>query len=162
MTRIASYALALTLCAAGAAPPSITPDGWGAVRIGMPSAGLIGPLKLRQGPDGEDECVDYASDLHKQLLVMSIHGRVARVSVWEPGPIATDRGVRIGDPQVKVRRLYPKARAEPHAYADPPARYLTDWDSKRRRGLRFEIGGDGRVAAIHAGGPAIRFVEGCL
>ena len=29
------------------------------------------------------------------------------------------------------------------------------------RGIVYEIGSDGNVATIHAGGPAIRYVEGC-
>ena len=29
------------------------------------------------------------------------------------------------------------------------------------RGLLYEVGGDGKVRAIRAGGPSIQYVEGC-
>ena len=30
------------------------------------------------------------------------------------------------------------------------------------RGIRYEVGDNGKVAFIHAGGPSIQYVEGCL
>jgi hypothetical protein len=56
--------------------------------------------------------------------------------------------------------------------ADPtPAAYLIAWNGGPRsesyvedqaaRGISYEVGSDGRVQAIHAGGPSIQYVEGC-
>ena len=44
---------------------------------------------------------------------------------------------------------------------DAPAEHLTAWASPGQRGVRYVVGQDGRVEEIHAGGPAIQYVEGC-
>ena len=53
-----------------------------------------------------------------------------------------------------------------HKYQEAPAEYITVWStadhqSPAARGLKYEIGMDGRVQTIAAGGPSITYVEGC-
>jgi hypothetical protein len=50
---------------------------------------------------------------------------------------------------------------EPAKYDGPPAHNLIVWRTPNESGLRFEIGADGKVTAIHAGGASILYVEGC-
>ena len=59
---------------------------------------------------------------------------------------------------------------EPHKYEPAPAGYITVWsrgggsgyvEDPDARGLVFEVGQDGAVKAIRAGGPSIQYVEGC-
>jgi hypothetical protein len=62
-------------------------------------------------------------------------------------------------------------RAEPHEYESPEGEYLTAWTKHppapdamadpAARGIRYEVSMTGRVAAIHASGPSIQYVEGC-
>jgi len=63
-------------------------------------------------------------------------------------------------------------QSEPHAYAGPPAKYLTVWfknapkadamgEDASARGLRFETDENGVVTAIYAGDTSIRYIEGC-
>ena len=40
-----------------------------------------------------------------------------------------------------------------------PGGYVSD---EAARGITYEIGTDGKVQSIFAGGPAIQYVEGCL
>jgi len=56
------------------------------------------------------------------------------------------------------------------AYESAPAGYITVWsrgggdgyvENPDARGLVFEVGQDGAVKAIRAGGPSIQYVEGC-
>jgi hypothetical protein len=61
----------------------------------------------------------------------------------------------------EVQAAYPSALREPHKYNPEPAHNLIVWTEIGRRGLRFEIGVDGRVEAVHAGGEAILLGEGC-
>ena len=53
----------------------------------------------------------------------------------------------------------------PHKYVSAPAEYITVWTSgsggEGSLGVVYEVGEAGTVTAIHAGGPAIRYVEGC-
>jgi hypothetical protein len=76
--------------------------------------------------------------------------------------VATDRGLRVGDTEAKVRKAYGNhLKSAPSVYEDPPAVYLT-YRTKNGHGIRYETDGQGRVARIHAGGAAITYVESCL
>ena len=62
------------------------------------------------------------------------------------------------------------AIAQPAKYDPAPAEDLFVWANggstayvtdPNARGVRYEIGADGKVKAVHAGGPSIQLVEGC-
>jgi hypothetical protein len=100
-------------------------------------------------------------------MVMVERGVLTSVWLRAGAPVETDRGVGLGDTATAVKKAYgPAAEASPHKYEDPPSEYVTVWATPSRagpdaRGLRYEIGPDGRVRSIAAGGSSIQYVEGC-
>lgn len=161
------------------AAPALTPDGWGPLRIGMTRVEVEAAL----GPDADPEAVGGPDPAQcdqfrparapEGMLVMIEDGRLTRVSLVKGTAIVTDRGLGPGATAAAVRDAYgDPLKAEPHTYADPPGEYLTYWprgapaDGDRpapdARGVRYEVDGDRRVSIVHAGGPSIQYVEGCL
>lgn len=152
-----------------AAPPavrtsaSITSEGWGPLRVGMTWA------QARRAQPGLNrdltmglECYEATVPGQTGLYVMFEAGRLARVSAAENSRVAAGRGLHVGSTEAQVRAAYGRAiQSEPHHYQDAPARYLTIWTVRGQRGLRFETDEHRRVTAIHGGGPAIQYVEGC-
>ena len=145
----------------------LTPDGWGAVRIGMRMHEVERALGARLVLDtlGEGDDCSYGrlpGDPATASAFMFVKGRLARIDA-NLASVRTDRGVAIGDGEAKARAAYgARLKAEPHAYEDPPAKYLTWWNPARTRGVRFEIGADRKVRALYAGDKAIEYSEGCL
>lgn len=163
--------LALLLAAAVALPgptaarrpdPSVLSDaGYGPLRIGMTwrEARLAMP-----GLHGDDDgdCFEAETDAVPGLFVMFEDGELTRVAAGDTSRLQTSRGVRIGDPESRVRARYGRALAESrHEYEAPPAKYLTLWVLPHRRGMRFVIDSRRRVAAIYVGGRSITYTEGC-
>lgn len=136
--------IAIAAAAKPAAP--LTPDGWGAVRIGMRVREVERALAARlalDSLDDEDDCAygRLAGDPATASAFMFVKSRLARIDA--NASVRTDRGIAIGDGEAKVRAAYAgRLKAEPHAYEDPPAKYLTWWNAARTRGVRFEIGAD--------------------
>lgn len=151
---------------------ALTPEGWGPIRIGMTSDQLalaVGPLD-DTGDFGE--CVEgRPANGPEGLLVMTEEGVVTRISVIRDSALKTEDGFGIGDSAAEIKAaLGDRARVEPHKYQDAPAEYITVWSGEvpdgyvqdsAARGIVYEIGGDGTVQAIRAGGPSIQYVEGC-
>lgn len=152
----------------------LTAQGFGPLRIGMTRAEVEAAL----GPDSDPKSVggpDPAScDMFRParapegLSVMLENGVLTSVWVSRDAAVETDRGLNVGDTAAEVRRVHGSAAvAEPHKYVEAPAEYLTVWStadhsSAAARGLKYEIGLDGKVQTIAAGGPSISYVEGCL
>ncbi len=100
-------------------------------------------------------------------------GRLARISISDPAEVKTDRGLGPGDSAAEAKAAYGEELvASPHEYEAAPAEYLTVWTtgggdepyvrSPDARGIRYEVGHGAAVDVVHAGGPAIQYVEGCL
>lgn len=152
----------------------LTAQGFGPLRIGMTRAEVEAALGTDAhpgaagGPDPESCDLFHPRHAPQGLKVMVEQGVLT--SVWlDPGAtVATDRAVRLGASAEEVRRAYGGAiEASPHKYEDAPAEYLTAWASADRsgpaaRGVKYEVGQDGKVQRIAAGGPSIQYVEGCL
>ena len=174
-----STAQSRPISAAPPAVPLLTAEGFGPLRIGMTLADVV----TTYGPDSDPESVggpepetcDHFRPARapEGLLVMIEEGRLTRISLLSGSDVKTDRGLHLGLSAARVRAAYgAELRSEPHAYADPPAEYLTVWArggpgadgiaSEGSRGIRFEIGSEGNVATIHGGGDSIQYVEGCL
>ena len=155
--------IAALLLAAAAA--HLTPDGWGAVKIGMTQAEATQALGAAlEGEPITDEmiCVEKVSPAHPDMWFMFLEGRLSRISVGEVSKVTTPRGIGIGATAAQVRRKYAKGlKAEPHYYLDLPGEYLTYWTVPEKRGVRFETDVKRRVQTIHAGDDSIQFVEGC-
>jgi len=95
-----------------AAPKSwvIRLDGAGPVKVGMTLAQLNATLKEDFTiPTDEDEqaCFYAETARHPGIAFMIEHGRVTRVDVRERG-LATVAGVRVGDPEALVMKVYGK------------------------------------------------------
>lgn len=160
--------LLMTGAPAVAAPPPVTSNGWGDLRIGLREAEAVRRFGLRnQDADGSvtgPECREYLMPARPQVLVMTQDGRVTRISLHDKGAIRTDRGLGVGSTEAQVRKAYGGGalQVQPHHYEDPPARYLTWWAAPKTRGIRYETNAARRVTAIHAGDRSIELVEGCL
>lgn len=170
-TRLGQTGLALAawfaLGAAAAPAPAwrLTPNGLGPVRIGMTRAQVTRLVGARlEGETLTPGCVEtQAVRGWTGIGFMFEAGRLTRISVGDGARVVTPRGIGVGGGEDAVRRAYGSTLAvEPHKYDDAPARYLTYWTVPRRRGVRFETDAHRRVVTIHAGGPSIEYVEGCL
>lgn len=152
---------------------ALTAEGWGPLRIGMTRAEMVAAAgddanpEAVGGPDPESCDELRPRQAPEGMLVMLLRGVLARITVSEPADVRTASGISIGDPASKVREVHGDGLlATPHQYIAAPAEYLTAWKvappSENARGIRYEIGLDGRVMHIHAGGPSIEYVEGCV
>ena len=169
MRQVAALAsTGLALATAAAVPPSawrLTPDGYGPIRIGMRRAEVArivaAPLVGEEVTEG---CIEtHASRGWGGMWFMFEEGRLTRISISGRTRVATPRGVGVGTTEAAVRRAYASGlTVEPHHYEDAPAHYLTFWVRPNVRGVRFETDRSRRVRTIHAGGPSIEYVEGCL
>ena len=155
------------------AADKLTALGFGPLRVGMTRAEVEAAL----GPDADPEAVggpDPAScDMFRPqrapegLLVMVENGVLTSVWLSRNTAVETDRALNIGDMAAEVKRVYgAAAEVEPHKYVEAPAEYITVWSTADRqsaaaRGIKYEIGMDGRVQTIAGGGPSIEYVEGC-
>lgn len=156
----------------------LTPEGFGPLRIGMTLAEVTTALgadadpQAVGGPDPE-QCDQFRPARAPQgVLVMMENGRLTRISLMRSSPVRTDRGVGLGSTAAAVEAAYAGAVvASPHKYRDTPSRYLTHWSRKAQpgdqtaptdRGIVFEIDDKDVADLIHAGGPSIQYVEGCL
>ena len=157
----------------------LTPEGYGPLRIGMSLADVVTTYGPDSDPDAvggpEPELCDQFRPVRapEGLLVMIEDRRLSRITAMSGSEVETDKGLGVGATAAEVRAAYGAlVNAEPHEYQDPPAEYLTIWSRggasggeaapPDSRGIRYEIGDDGKVAFIHAGGPSIQYVEGCL
>lgn len=152
---------------------TLNAEGFGPLRIGMSLAQVeaaLGPDANPQAVGGpEPEVCDQFRPARapEGLLVMIERGVLTSVRLTRSSTVTADAGVSIGDSEADVRTAYPTLDEQAHAYEAAPAKYLTAWSGVARstpgaRGLRFEIGQDGRVSSITGGGPSIQYVEGCL
>ena len=124
------------------------------------------------GPDPETCDQFRPARAPEGLMVMIEDGKLTRISLIGGATLRTDRGLGLGDSKAKVVSTYgASAEDMPHKYEASPAAYVTVWKTgggtrdyvkdAAARGLVYEIGANGRVQAIHAGGPSIQYVEGC-
>src|SRR4030095_3101984 len=157
----------LNVIVLAAALAALTPDGWGQLRIGMREADAARLFKLTIPPDDEGNSVDCReiplAAGGPDASVMTQDGRVARISLYGPSRLKTDRGFGVGSREADIRRAYGAAlKVEPHHYEGPAAHYLTAWDAARKRGVRYETNDKGVVTTVHVGDDAIQLVESCL
>lgn len=142
------------------ADTELTARGLGPIRLGMTEREIerASGLRLHQDDWGVGPSCTTASFGHRNYLLFR-RGKLARITVASRR-FATGGGVRVGDRQRKVRRVYgAKVRRSPHAYTRG-ASYLDVGRGSPR--LRFETNRRGRVTLMHAGlAPEIGYVEAC-
>ena len=157
--------------------PTLSPDGLGPLRIGMSRAKVVAAMgedaDLRAPTSPDPARCDQFRPVRAPngVIAMIEDDRLSRISLIRPSAVRTSRGVGLGSTAAAVRAAYPSAVATPHTYRDAPAAYLTVWSRKAiagdqasptDRGIVFEVDERGIVDLVHAGGPSIQYVEGCL
>lgn len=176
-TRLGSLAVVVLAAGALAVPadalaPALRPtsavatSGLGPVRIGMTKgeAERVAGTRIDYAGAGLGNC-RYAAPRNRAIRAsfMLIGNRVARVDVSRRG-IRTPSGVRVGDSEASVRRLFAsQLRVSRHEYV-PAGSYLEVVPKDRKdanRRVVFETDGR-RVTYIRAGRlPEVRYIEGC-
>ncbi|GAW39699.1 hypothetical protein SH203_00075 [Brevundimonas sp. SH203] len=163
--------------APAADPNTLTSEGLGAARIGMSKADLIAAWGERANPKSvggaEPEVCDQFHPVRapEGVNVMIQDGKLTRITLMRGARIKTDRGFGLGDTAMAIKQAYGGSIfVEPHKYQAAPAEDLFVWArggstnyvaDPSARGVRYEIGMDGKVSMIHAGDPSIQLVEGC-
>ena len=152
---------------------NLTASGYGPLRIGMTRAEIVAAMGEDANPDAVGGPDPASCDMFRPagapegLLVMVEDGVLTSIHLGRNTAVRTDRGLAIDDTAMAVKQAYgTAAEVSPHKYVDAPAEYITVWttadhDGASARGLRYEIGDDGRVQGIAVGGPSIQYVEGC-
>ena len=162
-----TFAAFLLFATNAAAAPAwhLTVNGLGPVRIGMSpthSANALGAKLSGGAADSRAVCIEKQADSLPGVTFMFENGRLTRISVREPSPITTPRGIGAGASADQVRKAYgARLSVENTKYEPPPAEYLTYWTVANRRGVRFETDSNRRIAVMHAGTSSIIYVEGC-
>ena len=157
-----------------AAANTLTPEGYGPVRIGMSRAEVEAALGADSnpeavgGPEPESCDVFHPSRAPDGLNVMVQNGRLSRITLMRASTVKTAGGLGLGSTAAQVKAAHPDAEVWPHKYVEG-AEDITVWsggrpngDDPAARGIRFETDASGVVTMVHAGGPSIRLVEGCL
>lgn len=151
----------------------LTAQGFGALRIGMTRAEVVAAMGEDSdpnsvgGPDPDSCDMFRPARAPEGLLVMIQDGVLTSIWISRNTELKTDRGFGVGASPADVKQAYGAAlTAEPHKYQDAPAEYLFAWTgadhtSPAARGLKYEVGSDGKVSSIAGGGPSISYVEGC-
>lgn len=151
-------------------PGALTVDGWGELRIGMTRAEaeavVGGPANpdLVGGPEPEicDEFRPARSPAG--MLLMIERDTLTRITLVRGSTLRTTAGIAVGAGEDDVVASHPDgAEVGPHKYLPSPAAYVTVRGvGPHGRGYVYETDTDRRVTHIHAGGPSIHYVEGCL
>lgn len=148
----------------------LTDSSYGPVKIGT----TLSQLQTAIGQLGDTTKIDRSCDivsavdpyrLPAGVSITQVNGIVARIDI-ENDSIATDKGIRVGDSEEKVKRAYGSAViVEPHKYIS--GHYLeikSGSDAQKNataKGIVFETDGK-KVTTFRAGfWDPVRWVEGC-
>jgi len=141
----------------------VTPDGIGAIRVGMSVDDLRRAVDVPTANATAECSYVHPSAAPRGVLVMLARGQVARIDVDSTG-VTSDAGVAVGDSAAHVADAYAgRVSATPHRYV-PGGQYLTvrpspAGDSTRRMVFETE---NGRVMRFRAGRlPEVEWVERC-
>ncbi|BCW88986.1 hypothetical protein sos41_21410 [Alphaproteobacteria bacterium SO-S41] len=177
-----AFALGAVLPAQSADAPdpyTLTYSTLGPVTVGMKVADAVKALGAGWSYRGMEEdndprCGHISQDgiwAGMTPTFMAQDGIVTRIEVGG-NEINTDKGIHVGSTEAQVMAAYGKdVRATPHAYAGPPAKYLTVWfenapkdenaEDPKARGIQFVTDENQIVVAIYAGDTSIMYIEGC-
>jgi hypothetical protein len=140
---------------------SVTPRGIGSVKVGSNARDALGlNVTLADAPGAEQACAYVRSGrLPSGVGVLATKGEVARIDV-DSGRVATLEGVRIGDPESRVREVYAgRVRQEPHKFSSGHYLVVTPADT----GYRIIFETDGKLVTRYRAGrmPEVAWVEKC-
>jgi hypothetical protein len=122
-----------------------------------------GRLEQSEPNAANESCAEWAITTSNFAFVSfrTYESRVSGLTIGGPVSIRTAEGIGIGSTAAEVRAAYPNAERRGAEYVPEPGHELFVWtDPENHVGLRFEIGEDERVTAIHAGGD-LHNDEGC-
>lgn len=158
---------------------TITSEGWGPLRVGMTRAEISAAVGDTATPGAARAAEPGVCDLYhpakapEGMYVMLQQDRLSSITLRKTTALKTDKGFGVGDTAQAVKTaMGAAAQSMPHKYVQG-AEYITVWskggpatangwtDDPAARGVRYETDAQGRVVAIHAGGPSIQAVEGC-
>ena len=177
--RVAALALIFTLNACQWDPPSqgardssvpaLTVEGYGDMRIGMSleDARRVSGQPMANPPLDEETpgaCSEqeYRTADGDQLWLMFEGDKITRITASTEAPrTRTAQNVGVGSTDAEVRTAYQNVIEEGAHYNPPPAHNLIIWTTPEQSGLLFEVSEQGIVTSVHAGGPSIRYMEGC-
>lgn len=154
-------AVAATLASGDA----LTAEGIGPLRVGMYAASIWGGPRVPGAV--EASCVETGFvNGPPGVRAMIYNGVVAHVILERPSTAKTDRGFGPGDDGAAVKAAYgASARVDPAMSTPAPAEDITVWtdgvvndgfrDDHTLRGLRYNVGADGKVSRVLAGNPTI-------
>jgi len=149
--------------------PPLTVEGYGDMRIGMTiaEARTVSGLAL-DNPALEEDIPGACSEQEyplangEKLWLMFEQDRLVRVTAGsEAASTRTAQNVGVGSTDAEVRTAYQNVIEEGAHYNPPPAHNLLIWTTPEQSGLLFEVSEQGVVTSVHAGGSAIRYMEGC-
>ncbi len=145
--------------AAGAKVLSL--EGLGDLRIGAPVPS--GSSWAERGAQVSDSCHTVTSPDYPGVYAIVEQGKVRRITLGKRSEVKLVEGVGVGSSEADVKKWFAGFREEPHKYEAAPAKYITAPNAKGGdSALRFEIGHDGKVSAVHVGTmPVLAYVEGC-
>ena len=159
-------------------PNAITSNGWNTLRVGMTRAEVTAAVGAGNpnavgGADPQACDLFHPANAPEGLLVMIQQDVLTSITLRNNTTLRTDRGFGIGSTAAEIKAAYgASAVSEPHKYIEN-AEYITVWtvggltaaapfvQDANARGIRYETDAQGRVTAVHAGGPSIQNVEGC-
>lgn len=136
-------------------------EGLGDLRIG--EAIPRGSSWASRGAQIPGDCRTVSSPAYDGAYAIVTEGKVRRITIGSRSDVRLIEGIGVGASEAAVKSAFPGFRAEPHKYESKPAKYLTAPNGESGDpALRFEIGQDGKVSAIHVGtSPVLQYVEGC-
>ncbi len=154
-------------------PNLLTPDGIGVIRIGQ-SVGEVQALSgMSDTPIADPSgCnIFHPSRAPAGVMVMAELGHVTRITLHEGATVKTAKGFGVGSEGAAIKAAYGGGViVQPSKYEPAPAQDLYVWAKggstqyvadPEARGVRYEVGADGKVTAVHAGGPSIQLAESC-
>jgi hypothetical protein len=144
----------------------VTPNGYGAVRVGASVEELSAAIgtPVPKGAKTQDAGCRYVvlNSLPKGMRLMLVNDSVARIEVAAAG-VRTAEGAAVGDAEPTLLATYgARAVVSPHKYTGPMGHYVTvaaENDTLYR--IIFET--DGRTVLRYRAGrrPEVDYVEGC-
>lgn len=149
--------------------PPLTVEGYGDMRIGMPTA----EARTVSGQPLDNEALEpeipgacseqqYRTADGDQLWLMFEGDRLTRITASSEAPrTRTAQNVGVGSTDAEVRTAYQNVIEQGAHYAGPPAHNLVVWTVPEQSGLLFEVNEQGVVTSVHAGSASILYMEGC-